>query len=98
MVAKSPLWKYFYTDKSKYKTDKTHYNAWCSACLDEEIRAMKFAHAAALARGEHPETPDDNSWFERGARTFQVFSQNTVLIKLKQLLPRLSLFAERLEI
>ena len=39
MVA-SPLWKHFYQDKSYYKTDKTHKNAWCKGCLEARKRVM----------------------------------------------------------
>ncbi|RXW18608.1 hypothetical protein EST38_g7244 [Candolleomyces aberdarensis] len=64
MVAKSPLWKLFYSDKKKYKNNKTHYNAWCTGCLDEEIRALKFTHAAAVARGEAMVAPHEDFWFQ----------------------------------
>ena len=34
------LWKYFHQDKTYYKSDKTHKNAWCKGCLNARKRAM----------------------------------------------------------
>ena len=39
MVA-SLLWKYFYQDKTYYKTHKTHKNAWCKQCLEARKRVI----------------------------------------------------------
>src|ERR1700737_4692735 len=34
-------WKHFYTDKKNYKTDKTHYNAWCLAELKFKVETLR---------------------------------------------------------
>jgi hypothetical protein len=50
MVA-SPLWKYFFQDKTYYKSDKTHKNAWCLGCLDARKRVMIELDASKVREG-----------------------------------------------
>lgn len=33
MAPKSVLWAYFQSNKTKYKADNSHLNAWCNACV-----------------------------------------------------------------
>lgn len=50
MVA-SPLWKYFFQDKTYYKSDKTHKNAWCCECLNARKRVMIEMDASKVRAG-----------------------------------------------
>ncbi|GLB40084.1 putative protein of unknown function (DUF 659) [Lyophyllum shimeji] len=40
MPPKSPVWDLFHSNRTKYKTDDTHLNAWCKACVTAEIRQI----------------------------------------------------------
>jgi hypothetical protein len=33
MPPKSPVWNHFYGNKTKFKTNQTHNNAWCKYCV-----------------------------------------------------------------
>ncbi|KAF8163038.1 ribonuclease H-like domain-containing protein [Crassisporium funariophilum] len=37
MPPKSPVWDLFHSNQTKYKTNSTHLNAWCKACVAAEI-------------------------------------------------------------
>ncbi|KAF8153088.1 ribonuclease H-like domain-containing protein [Crassisporium funariophilum] len=37
MPPKSPVWDLFHSNQTKYKTNGTHLNAWCKACVAAEI-------------------------------------------------------------
>ncbi|KAF8964937.1 hypothetical protein BDZ97DRAFT_2001757 [Flammula alnicola] len=47
----STLWKYFYQNKTYYKSDKTHKNAWCHGCLDARKRVMIELDASKVRAG-----------------------------------------------
>ncbi|KAG5649447.1 hypothetical protein H0H81_003850 [Sphagnurus paluster] len=47
MPPKSPLWELFHSNKTKYKTDKTHLNAWCKACVAAHIRQLDADESAS---------------------------------------------------
>ena len=50
MVASS-LWKYFFQDKTYYKSDKTHKNAWCHGCLNARKRVMTEMDVSKVCAG-----------------------------------------------
>ena len=52
-MAASLLWKYFYQDKTYYKTDKTHKNAWCKRCLEARKRVIMELDASKVRGGLH---------------------------------------------
>lgn len=66
MAPKSPLWQQFYSNKTKYKTDRTHFNAWCRACLDVQIRIRKDSDGTAIAAGIISAARTDSELFEDG--------------------------------
>ena len=43
-------WKHFYTDRKNYRTDKTHYNAWCLAELKYKVEILRESDNDALSR------------------------------------------------
>ena len=47
----SPLWKYFFQNKTLYKSDKTHKNAWCRGCLDARKHVMIELDASKVREG-----------------------------------------------
>ena len=50
----NPLWPYFHHDKTKYKNDKTHLNAWCKACIKSQKRVLIELDASQVRSGEVP--------------------------------------------
>jgi hypothetical protein len=50
-MAGSPLWKYFYQNKTHYKSDKTHKNAWCKRCLAARKCVMTELDASKVRGG-----------------------------------------------
>jgi hypothetical protein len=54
MPPRNPLWSYFHHDKSKYKNDKTHLNAWCKACIKSQKRVLIELDASRVRSGEVP--------------------------------------------
>ena len=48
MPPKSALWKYFCTNKTRYKGNKTHNNAWCKGCITSYINEGTQADTLAL--------------------------------------------------
>lgn len=52
MPPKSPIWNHFYSNRTKFKTNQTHCNAWCKYCVDVYIRVQQAADQDALDRGE----------------------------------------------
>jgi hypothetical protein len=48
MPPKSPLWKYFHTNKLWYKAGGTHNNAWCEACIAAYVNERIQADTVAL--------------------------------------------------
>lgn len=43
MPNESPLAKYFIRGENNYKTDRSHKEAWCKACVDFKVRELKHA-------------------------------------------------------
>ncbi|KAF8062594.1 hypothetical protein FPV67DRAFT_1452392 [Lyophyllum atratum] len=41
MPPKSPLWNYFHSNKTHYKGNKSHLNAWCKACVAAHTRRQE---------------------------------------------------------
>lgn len=52
MPPPSPLWAYFHHDKSHYKNDRTHLNAWCKACILSQKRVLLELDASRTRGGE----------------------------------------------
>jgi hypothetical protein len=48
MPPKSSLWKHFCTNKTQYKGDKTHNNAWCKTCIAAYVNEQTQADTIAL--------------------------------------------------
>ena len=53
-MPRNPLWPYFHHDKTKYKNDKTHLNAWCTACIKSQKRVLIELDASQVRSGEVP--------------------------------------------
>jgi hypothetical protein len=63
MRERSILWNAFHDDKTRYKSDHHHYNAWCLACLDPVIARAKEVEILATANGAVPAPPKtDKEW------------------------------------
>jgi hypothetical protein len=48
MPPKSTLWQHFHTNKTRYKGDKTHNNAWCKGCIASYVNERTQADTLAL--------------------------------------------------
>ena len=48
MPPKSALWKYFCTNKTWYKGDKTHNNTWCKGCIISYVNEQTQADTLVL--------------------------------------------------
>jgi hypothetical protein len=48
MPPKSTLWLYFCTNKTWYKGDKTHNNAWCKGCIASYVNEWTQADTLTL--------------------------------------------------
>jgi len=48
MPPKSALWKYFHTNKTRYKGNKTHNNAWCKGCIASYVNERTQVDTLAL--------------------------------------------------
>ncbi|KAF8956827.1 ribonuclease H-like domain-containing protein [Flammula alnicola] len=48
----SPLWRYFYTNGTLYKTDKSHKNAWCKSCITTSVCYLRERDAGRVRAGE----------------------------------------------
>ena len=48
MPPKSTLWQHFCTNKTCYKGDKTHNNAWCKGCIASYVNERTQADTLAL--------------------------------------------------
>jgi hypothetical protein len=51
MSPKIPLWEHFYTDGKSYKTNKSHHNAYCWACIRNKMADMQLSDAKAVQTG-----------------------------------------------
>ncbi|KAL6298032.1 ribonuclease H-like domain-containing protein [Sparassis latifolia] len=52
MTQKSPWWKLFWSNKSKYLSNRSYLNAWCCKCLDAHVRGNMHADELSIARGD----------------------------------------------
>jgi hypothetical protein len=68
-MAASPLWKYFFQNKSLYKSDKTHKNAWCKRCLDARKRVLIELDASKVRAGMIPGVRSDEELEKAGQST-----------------------------
>ncbi|KAJ7924512.1 hypothetical protein B0H13DRAFT_2315412 [Mycena leptocephala] len=65
MPEKSAIWDAFYENRSRYKTDQNHFNAWCYACLDVVVAAEKQSEILASAHGSVvPPVKTEKEWCE----------------------------------
>ncbi|PPQ68399.1 hypothetical protein CVT26_006071 [Gymnopilus dilepis] len=48
----SVFWDYYYTNDTKFKTDKSHKNAWCNACLERRVVVLQELDRARVGSGE----------------------------------------------
>ncbi|KAJ7930351.1 hypothetical protein B0H13DRAFT_2309593 [Mycena leptocephala] len=79
MRERSILWNVFHDDKTRYKSDHHHYNAWCLDCLDPVIARVKEAEILATANGAVPAPPKtDKEW-----RTYASTKVNPMCGKLE---------------
>ena len=53
MTVKSPVWQLFFVNKSTYKTDHSHFNAWCIGCLKSCKTDLRDADEEAIQAGLH---------------------------------------------
>lgn len=60
------IWKYYYTDNSKYRNDATHRNAWCQAELDDKISLFREMDKAARYNGEVITERDEKALLQDG--------------------------------
>jgi hypothetical protein len=51
MSPKSPVWQLFFVNKSTYKTDHSHFNAWCIGCLKSCKKNLHTADEEAIQAG-----------------------------------------------
>ena len=51
MTLKSPVWDLFFCNKTPYKTDKSHCNAWCIGCLKLAKKHLHDADEEAICAG-----------------------------------------------
>jgi hypothetical protein len=51
MTLKSPVWDLFFCNKTPYKTDKSHCNAWCIGCLKLAKKHLWDADEEAICAG-----------------------------------------------
>jgi hypothetical protein len=51
MTLKSPVWDLFFCNKTPYKTDKSHCNAWCIRCLKLAKKHLRDADEEAICAG-----------------------------------------------
>ena len=66
MPPKSPLWEHFYANRTKYKGNSTHNNAWCKYCVGAHIRAKQEADREAVERGERRFMRSEKDFLEDG--------------------------------
>ena len=66
MPSKSLLWEHFYANRSKFKGNNTHCNAWCKYCIGAHIRAMQNAEREAMSRGEHRAIRSEKEFLDDG--------------------------------
>jgi len=44
MPFKSPIWELYISNKTLYKTDQSHFNAWCKNCLPSTASQSRRRH------------------------------------------------------
>ncbi|KAF8154035.1 hypothetical protein B0H34DRAFT_676900 [Crassisporium funariophilum] len=54
MPPKSPVWDLFHSNQTKYKTNSTHLNAWCKACV-----AVEMCQTDAMSECDPPLTDQE---------------------------------------
>ncbi|KAG8723267.1 hypothetical protein FRC09_004049 [Ceratobasidium sp. 395] len=68
MREKDWVWKYYYTDKSYYRQDKTHKKAWCQAELDLKISRLRQDDQATQYNEEHTPMRDEATLIKDAAK------------------------------
>ena len=51
MPPKSPIWELYIGSKTLYKTDQSHFNAWCNGCLYGCMKNLREADRANVIAG-----------------------------------------------
>ena len=51
MPPKSPVWNHFYGNKTKFKTNQTHNNAWCKYCVRAHIQTLQAQDRDLVTQG-----------------------------------------------
>ncbi|KIM90831.1 hypothetical protein PILCRDRAFT_83980 [Piloderma croceum F 1598] len=51
MPPKSPIWELYIGNKTLYKTDQSHFNAWCNDCLYGCMKSLQEADRANVIAG-----------------------------------------------
>ena len=66
MTVKSPVWQLFFVNKSTYKTDYSHFNAWCIRYLKSCKTDLHDVDEEAIQAGLHGVAQTENELNETG--------------------------------
>ena len=66
MTVKSPVWQLFFVNKSTYKTDHLHFNAWYIGCLKSCKTDLHDADEEAIREGLHGVVQTEDKLNETG--------------------------------
>jgi hypothetical protein len=66
MTVKSPVWDLFFCNKTHYKNDKSHCNAWCIGCLKLAKKQLRDADEEAICAGLLGEGRTEDELHEKG--------------------------------
>jgi hypothetical protein len=72
MTVKSPVWQLFFVNKSTYKTNHSHFNAWCVGCLKSCKTDLRDADEEAIQEGLHGVSRTEHELNETGKSWLQV--------------------------